>query len=425
MDQNIQLNYSAHVPVKYSADIVVVGGGIAGLTAACAAAKMGKSVILLESFAILGGNATSGGVGAFCGETRGQGAIFDEIITGLEHFHAIVPYQPYEQLEARVFNHEILPLVLQELALKYNVKLLLHSKLADCVVDNGRIKEIIFCGASGLEAISGKNFIDCTGQATLVHTAGFETMKGANGNHVQLPMSLMFFVRHLKDNDIIPKIPDDIIAPIKNCDDLPMTSIWPNGPHSNAIKIKIVGSDSTDTESLTDAEIRARRKMLSVLKYYVENENKKWMLDHCSPIIGIREGRRAVGEYILKVADLRAGGSFDDAVARGVFYLDGHDPNNDKRTYILPHDQLHVPPYQIPLRSLIVKGAYNLLVAGRCLSAEQLALSSARVMTTCAMTGQAAGVAAVKATEDDCAVNQIDGKEISRILQKNGAIMRT
>ena len=423
MDQNSQLNYSAHVPVKYSADIVVVGGGIAGLTAACAAAKMGKSVILLESFAILGGNATSGGVGAFCGETRGQGAIFDEIITGLEHFNAITPYQPYEQLEARVFNHEILPLVLQELALKYKVKLLLHSKLADCVVDNGHIKEIIFCGASGLEAISGKNFIDCTGQATLVHTAGFETMKGANGNHVQLPMSLMFFVRHLQDNDIIPKIPDDIIAPIRNCDDLPMTSIWPNGPHSNAIKIKIVGSDSTDTESLTDAEIRARRKMLSVLKYYVENENKKWMLDHCSSIIGIREGRRAIGEYILKVEDLRAGKIFDDAIARGVFYLDGHDPNNDKRTYILPHDQLNVPPYQIPLRSLIVKGAYNLLVAGRCLSAEQLALSSARVMTTCAMTGQAAGIAAVKATENDCAIKQVDGKEISYILQKNGAVL--
>jgi hypothetical protein len=423
MSKNIQLNYFAHIPVKYSVDIVVVGGGIAGLTAACAAAKTGKSVVLLESFAVLGGNATSGGVGAFCGETMGQGVIFDEVISGLEHFHAIAPYLPYEKCEARIFNHEVLPLVLQELALKYNVKLLLHSKLAGCNVDNGLVKEIIFCGASGLEAISGKNFIDCTGQATLVHTAGFETMKGNGNSHVQLPMSLMFFVRHLQENDDITQIPDDIIDPIKNSEDLPMTSIWPNGLHGNAIKIKIAGNDSTDTEDMTNAEIKARRKMLSVLKYYIENENKKWMLDHCSPIIGIREGRRAVGEYILTVEDLRKGQCFDDAVARGVFYLDGHDPSNDKRTYILPKDQLKVPPYQIPLRSLIVKGARNLLVAGRCLSADQLALSSARVMTTCAMTGQAAGITAAKATENNCVVKHVDGKEISSILQKNGALL--
>ena len=423
MNQKTQLNYSSYIPVKYSVDIVVVGGGIAGVTAACAAAKTGKSVILLESFAILGGNATSGGVGAFCGETSVQGEIFDEIIAGLEHFDAIVPYQPYEQLEARVFNHEILPLVLQEMVLKYNVKLLLHSKMADCLVENGCIKKIIFCGASGLEAVSGKYFIDCTGQATLVHSAGFNTMQGDNSNHVQLPMSLMFFVRHLQENDSIPKIPDDIIDPIKNNEDLPMTSIWPNGPHSNAIKVKIVGSDSTDTESLTDAEIRSRRKMLSVLKYYVEKENKNWMLDHCSSIIGIREGRRAVGEYILNVEDLRAGRSFDDAIARGVFYLDGHDPNNDKRTYILPHDQLYVPPYQIPLRSLIVKDAVNLLVAGRCLSADQLALSSARVMTTCAMMGQAAGIAAAFAEQNSCAVNQLDYTDVRKEVEKRGAVL--
>ena len=105
-----------------------------------------------------------------------------------------------------------------------------------------------------------------------------------------------------------------------------------------------------------------------------------------------------MGEYVLTVEDLRAGRAFDDGIARGVFYLDGHKPDDEKRTYILPADQLKVPPYQIPLRSLIVRDGVNLLAAGRCFSADQLALSSARVSTTCSMMGQAAGITAALAS---------------------------
>ena len=83
-----------------------------------------------------------------------------------------------------------------------------------------------------------------------------------------------------------------------------------------------------------------------------------------------------MGDYVLTVDDLRAGRKFSDAIATGVFYLDGHKPDDDKRTYILPSDQLAVPPYQIPFRCLLVQRAQNLLAAGRCFSAQQLALSS-------------------------------------------------
>ncbi len=418
-----QLNYAQRVPIKYSADVVVIGGGIAGVTAACAAARAGRSVILMESAAVLGGNATSGGVAAFCGETRGQGRIFDEIVAGLEAFQSIVPYRPYEECEARVFNHEVLPVVLAELTAKYGVKLLLHSKFADCTVENGWVREAVFCGASGLEAVAGKYFIDCSGQASLVFAAGLETMKGGADSPFQLPMSLMFFVRHLQPGDPLPVIPHDVIEPIASPEDLPMVSLWPNGPRSNAIKLKVTGGDATDTESFTEVEIRARKRMFSILDYYVRHEHKNWMLDHCSPAIGIREGRRAVGEYILTVDDLRAGRRFEDAVALGVFYLDGHDPGNDKRTYILPKDQLAVPPYQIPFRSLIVKGACNLLAAGRVLSADQLALSSARVMTTCAMTGQAAGIGAALAFEENCTVGKLDGRRIGALVRQNGGVL--
>jgi hypothetical protein len=128
-----------------------------------------------------------------------------------------------------------------------------------------------------------------------------------------------------------------------------------------------------------------------------------------------------VGDYVLTVEDLRAGRSFDDGIARGVFYLDGHRPDDEKRTYILPRDQLKVPPYQIPLRSLIVRDGANLLAAGRCFSADQLALSSARVSTTCSMLGQAAGIAAALAAAKNADPRRLDPADVRRILVERGA----
>jgi hypothetical protein len=119
--------------------------------------------------------------------------------------------------------------------------------------------------------------------------------------------------------------------------------------------------------------------------------------------------------------DLRAARTFDDAIARGVYYLDAHKPDDDKRTYMLSKEQLKVPPYQIPLRCLIVKDAQNLLAAGRCLSAEQLALSSARVMTTCSMMGQAAGIAAAMAAARDAAPRELDSRQVRKTMERYGA----
>jgi len=416
------INYHKTVSCKYEADVVIIGGGIAGVSAACSAAMAGASVILMERMAVTGGNATSGGVGAFCGETSGQGEVFDQIVSRLERFNAIAPYAPYGEREARIFDHEILAVVLQEILLDRKIKLLLHTRFVDAVLtENGRIDACIICGNSGIEAVRGRQFIDCSGEAVLAHAAGFETMKGRTHDGVQLPMSMMFFVRHIRKMNERAEVPDGIFEKMENSDDLPMVSVWPNGEGSSAIKIKIPLGDSTNTESITESEIRARQKMMSVLKYYQKVEGRKWMLDHASPLIGIREGRRVVGEYILTVEDLRAGRKFDDAIARGVFYLDGHSPDDDKRTYILPLDQMKVPPYQIPLRCLMVKNAHNLMVAGRCMSADQLALSSARVMTTCSMMGQAAGIAAVLAVKKDCAIRDLDYAEIRKAVCGLGA----
>ncbi len=419
--ENQTIIWNREIAVRYTADIAVLGGGIAGVCAACAAAKRGFNVILVERFAVAGGDLTSGGVASFCGETAGQGEIFDEIIRRLEAFNAIVPYRPYEEKSSRVFDHKILAVILQELLLDYGVKLLLHSRLVDAAVSGGIITECIICGQSGPEALRAKIFIDCTGEGVLAHAAGFETMKGRESDGLSLPMSMMFFVRHHPESECIPQVPDGLFGKITCTEDLPMTSIWPNGPGGNAIKIKIPCFDATETESMTQAEITARRRMMEVLDYFQRVEKKPWIFDGCSPQIGIREGRRIKGEYVLTVDDLRDGRQFPSAVARGVFYLDGHKPDDDKRTYILPKDELKVPPYQIPLECLIAKDGKNLLMAGRCFSADQLALSSARVATTCAMTGQAAGIAAALSIDNGVSINALDPLLVRREVERCGA----
>ena len=409
-----EVTWSRKVPVRYEADVAVVGGGIAGVAAACAAAKSGARVVLVERFAVTGGNMTTGGVANFCGDVKGQGEVFDEILKGLTAWGAI-------KLPKTVFDHEILAIVLQEMLLRRKVKLLLHTRFVDVLARGGRIRECIVCGKSGPEALRATQFIDCTGEGEVAHRAGFATMKGRPSDGLQLPMSMMVFVRHADKKRARAQLPEGWFEPCRTEDDLPMTSPWPNGPGSTALKIKIPMFDSTDTESMTAAEIRARRRMMEVLDYYQRVAKKPWLLDHCSPRIGIREGRRIVGDTVLKVTDLRAGREFDDAVARGSFYLDGHKPDDDKRTYILSKAEMQVPPYQIPLRSLIAKDGRNLLMAGRCFSADQLALSSARVSTTCSMMGQAAGIAAAMAVDRKTDPRKLDYAAVRRVVADRGA----
>ena len=407
--------------LRHECDVVVVGGGIAGVCAAMSASKSGVRVLLVEEYAVAGGNATLGGVNGFCGETSGQGEVFDAIVEALQAFNAIAPYCPYPEADNRRFDHEILAVVLQELLLRRNVKILLHSCFVDARARDGKVKEIMVCGPSGLEIIRAKQYIDATGEALLARQAGFATVKGRPGDGRQLPMSLMFFVREVAPENAAPQVPDGWFEPIRSKDDLPMTSVVSAGSGRFGIKIKIPKFDATDTESLTAAEIQARRRMMQVLDYYQRVENKPWVLDACSPRIGIREGRRIVGEHVLTVDELRAGQTFDDAIARGVYYLDGHNPDDDKRTYILPEEQRTVPPYQIPFSCLVPKGAKNLLATGRCLSADQLALSSARVMTTCSMTGQAAGIAAALCASRKCALSDLNAADVVAIVRERGA----
>jgi len=371
----------------------------------------------VERFGITGGMLTVGGVSNFCGQLSGQGEVFDEILSDLRLWKAIGQERP------SVFHYEVLAVVLQELLLRRKVHILLHTRFVDALERDGHITEVLVAGKSGLEAVRAKQFIDCSGDGDVARVLGYSTFKGRPEDGLQLPMSMMYFVRHVDDPSVGPRLPEGWFDPVVREEDLPMTSVWPDGPGGNAIKIKIPMFDATDTEGITAAEIKGRRRMWEVMHYHQGVAGKPWLLDHCSPSIGIREGTRIAGEYVLTVDDLRAGRSFDDGVARGTFYLDGHKPDDEKRTYILPEDALEVPPYQIPLRALVAKDGKNLMMAGRCFSSDQLALSSARVSTTGAMMGQAAGIASALSVEKGCDVRDLDPREVRRIVEERGAVL--
>ncbi|MFO7899728.1 MAG: FAD-dependent oxidoreductase [Planctomycetota bacterium] len=331
-----------------------------------------------------------------------------------------LPYEPYRHFEVRrLFHGGLLPVVLQELLLRRGVKLLLHTRFVDVRLAGNRITECVIRGPSGPEALRAKQFIDCTGEAEVAHLAGFETMKGRAADGRQLPMSILFFIRELDGVD--PQVPEGWCEPIRPGDDLPMISPWRNGPGSKALKVKVTGYDSTDTESLTAAELAGRRRMIQVLDYLQRVERKPWYLDRASPIIGIREGRRIVGDCVLTESDVRAGRAFDDGVAVGTFYIDAHDPTTDARVaQIADREARRVPPYQIPLRSLMARDGANLWMAGRCLSADAMAHASARVAPTGAMMGQAVGIAAALAARNGCGPRDVDPAEVRRIVIERG-----
>jgi hypothetical protein len=209
-----EIAWSKKIPIRYTTDIVVVGGGIAGVIAACAAASRQKQVILIEHFGSLGGQGTIGGVQGFCGSVTGQGKFFDEIQSDLDKFGAIAPYRPPQKgsFLGRRYDCDILGIVLQELVLRHQVTLLLHTQCIDVVKNGAKIDNVIIQGKSGLEGIETQFVIDCTGEADLCVAAGCPTVKGRPSDGIQLPMSLIFFVTSPSIFSRLKPIPQECIA---------------------------------------------------------------------------------------------------------------------------------------------------------------------------------------------------------------------
>lgn len=398
-------------------DVLVAGGGIAGAMAALAAGGRNRRIVLIEPANVLGGQGTAGGVAGFCGDTARVNAPFRALVEKLTAWNAIDPCNPLR--DRRGYDLEWCAFALQELAEERAVEVLLHAAVIGAQSCDGRVTDVTVATASDVRRYAPRFTIDATGTCVVADRAGFACVhEGANR---QLPMSL-YFTLWDTGRPVRPVLPAGCPR-WENDDDLPMTSVhrFPSGKVE--VKMKVVGFDAVDPESLSAAERFARRQMHGLLYHlqtrgYAGRVYATHALAGVSRHIGVREQRRAIGEHVLTEDEVCHACVFGDAVAVGTYHLDFHWPDRAQRagTGICTA----VEPYQIPLRALIPRGARNLLVAGRAVSGDQMAMSSFRVMATAAQTGFAAGTAAAACLASGHDLSAVDIGGLRRTIEAGG-----
>ena len=400
------------------ADVLVAGGGFAGSLAAIGAAGDGARVVLVEPHNVLGGQGTAGGVAGFCGDTKRVNQPFAELIASLSARDLIHPYNP--NADRRAYDLEGCAFFLQKLVLAKGAEPFLHAQVADARAgEDGFVEEVLVVTDGKRILYRPKFVIDATGDCFLAAYGGFPTMH--EGVNEQLPMSL-YFTLWDSGEKVTPFLPENCPA-WETDEDLPMTTVH-NFPSGKAeVKMKVIGFDSADGDSLSKAEIHARRQMMGLV-YHLQTKGYRGkvygrhVLASASRQIGIRGSRRIIGEHVLTEKEVNNAALFDDAVAIGTYHIDYHWPDRVQRAGTGITTALD--PYPIPLRSLIPKGAKNLLAAGRCASADQMAMSSMRVMATCAQMGYAAGTAARQCLLENCNLSAAPIRKIQTALENNG-----
>jgi len=372
-------------------DIIVAGGGTAGSAAAIAAARRGHRVLLIEEQNCLGGTSSAGGVGEWFASLQGMGDIFDTVVNELDRYG--VRYE-----SRRLFNHEVLKHVWQLLVEDAGVDVLFHASVCGVSREADAVCSVDIVSCSQHLTASGGVFIDATGEGDLCFLAGAETMQGHPADGRVLHMSLTAWMYETGTVQT-PYLPAGL-EPIRSQEALPgLGSGWlvdRNRLYMNATKV--LDHDPTDPFSLSAAEREARHQLIRVVHYVQTHQHPTFALAASGAKIGIRERRRIVGDLVLthdQVLDRTAPLAFDDGIAVATSQIDFHSLTK-------PGDsgwRQRLEPYSIPLRCLIPRGFANLLMAGKCISVDQVVHSSCRMTPTCCAMGQAAGTTAAMAVE--------------------------
>ena len=409
-------------------DAIVVGGGFAGFAAAISARRAGLNVLLIEKSAALGGAAVNCLVNPFMpNETKIEDKDGDKLLWLSQGIFAEIK----ERLAAekaidangKVFHEEYLKLVLNRMAVEAGVTLLFHTQLVNASAADGKVSSITVAGKCGLMELTADYFVDATGDADLAYLSGFPTRLGREADHLCQPMTLCFRVGNVDMDKFIAAWPGinpkykqfQADGKIKNIreDVLVFRNLCHGVLHFNSTRV--VRRNPVDAFDLTLAEIEAREQVFELFHFLKENINGFQNADllFTAPEIGVRESRMIDGEYLLTGADLVACKRFDDAVALGNYDIDIHNPEGSGTShYYFPDGQF----YTIPYRSLIPSGSKNLLVAGRCISADHEAQASIRIMPIVCCLGEAAGTALGLAAKTGADVSDVNGKILREAL---------
>jgi glycine/D-amino acid oxidase-like deaminating enzyme len=432
--------FSPDIPIAADADVVVVGSGSAGCTAAITAARAGASVVLIEQLGFLGGTSTAV-LDTFYGfYTPGEeaykvvGGVPDDVVDGLRKLGPVVVRpNSFGAGNGVTYHPEHLKVAWERLARDAGVHILLYTTVADAQVSDGRVEQLLVATKAGLARIRGKVFIDASGDADVVHFAGFgyelagelepaqsltTTFKMCNVDTARRKAlskaELSGLMAAASGEYRLPRLEgSDHVTPVDNMTATIMTRVRSHTRRDGRVV------NATDPELLTAAEMDGREQALEYVRFLRDRVPgyESAQLASFGSRIGVRETRRVYGDYRLTRADVLSARKFDDQIGLCGAPIEDHHAGADTAWEYLPEGDV----VGIPLRTLIVRDGQNTLVAGRCFSATHDAQASVRSMAQCMAMGQAAGELAAAA--QNRAIRDIAATTVRERLDAGGAII--
>lgn len=424
------------IPLIDTYDVIVVGGGPAGCTAAASAAREGAKTLLIEATSSLGGMGTSALVPAWTPFSDREQIIykglaehvFTETKKGMKHIDP-------KAVDWVAIDAERLKRVYDDLVISHGADILFNTFVSDVETVDGNITTLIASNKSGLVAYSAKVFVDATGDADLSAFAGAPFMKGDSPEHPQLQPATHCFIFSNVDmegfkaigrlhadnpNSVIHKLLKEKKYPLIPDGHVIGTMVGPGTVGFNAGHIFNI--DNTVPKTVSRGLIEGRKLAESfrlAMKEYAPEAFGDAHLVSTGALLGIRETRRIEGDYILTVDDYAMRRTFDDEICRNAYFIDVHDSIYAAEAKGKLSRYKKGESHGIPYRSLIPKTLLNVLVAGRSISCERMVQGSVRVMPVCLAMGEGAGMAAAHAALNDVGVRDIDIKHLrSRLLEE-------
>jgi hypothetical protein len=426
-------------------DLIVMGAGSAGASAAIAAARSGSNVLVIDRLPFIGGTST-GVLDTFYGfYTPGEkakkivGGIPDDVVAGLAKFGSMIERpNTYGAGTGITYNPEHLKVVWESLLQKSGAKILLHALLQEVKVSDGKVSELLLATRAGLCTVTGDYFIDATGDADLSNYAGFGYEKAGDiapaqtltttFKMVNVDMKERKSINKEKLHELMQEATDegyalprregsDHITPVPNTTATVMTRL----DSIRKDKDGNIESVLDDPFFLTESEIAGRVQAAEYARFLVDKvpgyQNSS--IYGFSTMIGIRETRRVYGDYRVQKEDVLSAKQFDDQVALCGAPIEDHHSGDGTNWVYLPDGAA----VGIPLRSLIVKDSVNTMVIGRCFSASHDAHASIRSMGQCMAMGVAAGVTSSIALKKKQEIRSIDFSEVKSALISTGAVL--
>jgi len=436
------LAFSRQIPVRHDVDVFVAGGGPAGVAAAVTAARQGAHVLLVEGQSCCGGSGTAGMLPVFM--RFGDRAHFyadgigREVLERLERGGGIWPTKDMPQ---PCYKGEVLKRVYDDMLEGSGAEVLLCTKLVAVEARAGRVTHAVCWGKSGLFAVQAKVFVDGTGDGDLCAWAGAPFEKGdEQGNMMPGTLCSFWSGVNWKKADAAgvgawqqeSHLPRAFKRKVFTIEDHHLPGMVPTGKTTGGGNIgHTFGVDGTDERSLTRAHRWARKSLVEYQRFYREflKGYEHAEMSVSAPLMGVRESRRIVGDYVLCKPDFETQAAFPDEIGRFNYWIDIHCTTPAKKEFQAHMKLRRVSPYKdgesygIPYRCLVPKKLHNVLVAGRCVSTDRWLQSSIRVMPACFITGQAAGMAAAMASKQGHSARQVDVAKLQARLVKMGACL--